>query len=110
MDADFGGTVLGLAAFAHVVPAKFRTSATEVAALVLLSGRPIDPEAPGELVEAVPQQAKSTAYMVVASLNRLKPKQRASIFDWARVLLVFRSGKPEEWELHHSKHAKARRR
>ena len=56
----------------------------------------------------MPPQAKSTAYMVVSSLLRLKPKQRASIFDWARVLLVFRSGKPEEWELQHSKHAKGR--
>ena len=110
MDADFGGTLRDLAAFGHVVPEKFRTAATEVAALVLLSGRAIDPLAPHELVDAVPQRAKSTAYMVVASLQRLKPKARADVFDWARILLVFRSGKPEDGESELDRRGKRRKR
>ena len=110
MDADFGGIVRELAAFGHVVPEKHRAAATEVAALVLLSGRAIDPDAPEELIDAVPARVKSTAYMVVSSLRRLRPTARADVFDWARVLLIFRSGKPEDWELELERRGRSRRR
>lgn len=96
--STFGTTVRELASYEHLVPGEFRAAATELAAIVHASGVQLDPRRLDRLVSVVPAPIRPTAYAVVTSLMRLRPKEREEIASWAHVLLVFRSGKPEPWE------------
>lgn len=98
MESPFAGITRELAAFSHVVPERFRNAATELAALLLLSGKPFDPDLPHELIFNTPREARTIADMVVGNLQKCSAKQRREIANWAGVLLTFRSGQTESWE------------
>jgi len=98
MESPFAVLTRELAAFAHVVPERYRNAATELAALLLLSGKPFDPDLPHELIFSTPREARTIADMVVGGLQKRNSKQRHEIAHWSEVLLTFRSGKTESWE------------
>lgn len=109
MENSFGAVLGEMTAFEHVVPQKFRTRAKELAAIVLISGAAVDPDRLGDLVATLAPQHRSAAFAVIASFKRLAPKARDEIVAWARVLLVFRNGTPEEWERASGRKARRRR-
>jgi hypothetical protein len=98
MESPFAVITRGLGAFSHVVPERYRNAATELAALLVITGKPFDPDVPHELIFATPRDARTIADMVVAGLQKRNAKQRREIAHWAGVLLTLRSGKTEVWE------------
>lgn len=84
--------------FGHLVPVEHRQLACEVAALVLLCDKAVDPEDADAVIAALPARVRPTGAMMLISLRRRKPKVRSEVISWARVLLTFRSGQDEEWE------------
>ena len=98
MESPFAVITRELAAFAHVVPERYRTAATELAALLLLTGKPFDPDLPHQLIFDAPRDARTVADMVVGGLQKRNAKQRREIANWTGVLLTFRSGKTDSWE------------
>ena len=77
-----------LGARAHVVPAKYRNVAIELAALILVSGQGLDPDNLHKLIQAVPVNLRTFAQMLVINLAKTKDKERTVILHWADVVLT----------------------
>jgi hypothetical protein len=90
MEPSFSTALAEIQAIEHVVPAKYRTAAAELAALIASSGLAVDGEPLPDLIEAIAPANRALAYAIVASLQRLAVKRRAEIVAWADVLLTFR--------------------
>ena len=76
---------------AHVVPAKYRNVALELAALILVSGKGLDPDNLHLLIQACPVNLRTFAQLLVLNLAKTKDKERTVILHWADVLLTMYS-------------------
>jgi len=76
---------------AHVVPAKHRNVALELAALILVSGKGLDPDNLHKLIQAVPPNLRTFAQLLVLNLAKMKDRERTEVLHWADVLLVMHS-------------------
>jgi hypothetical protein len=88
MESPFELATRQLGTRAHVVPAKHRNVALELAALILVSGRGLDPDNLHQLIQACPTNLRTFAQILVINLAKTKDRERTEILHWADVLLT----------------------